>query len=91
MDEFDEVDVSAGSELDRLTGEYADRPGQHIKPAGQHINATGQHISGAGALFRANRSWYIRTAIPEPPCRDSNPDHRPMACPRLGKVDRRLV
>jgi hypothetical protein len=56
MEEFDEVDVSAGSELDRLIGEYADRAGQHIKPACQHINATGQHSSGAGALFRAKRS-----------------------------------
>ena len=33
----------------------------------------------------------MRSPTPQPPCRDSNPDHRPMACPRLGKVDRRLV
>jgi hypothetical protein len=30
-------------------------------------------------------------SIPKPPCRESNPDHRLMACPLLGKVSCRLV
>jgi hypothetical protein len=28
---------------------------------------------------------------PEPPCQDSNLDHRPMACPRMDKVEGRFV